>query len=58
MSLTVARSERVRSVLTHASLTRIYFNSCSARVSNILSFFLEFMLIVNKFAVGIYNESD
>jgi len=37
MSLTVARSERVRDVLTHASCTEIFIlNFSSARVSNTL----------------------
>jgi len=38
MSLTVARSERVRGVLTHASLTKTKFSFSSVRVSNILKF--------------------
>jgi len=42
MSLTVARSERVRCVLTHASCTEISsLNFSSVRVSNTLS-------VVNK----------
>jgi len=41
MSLTVARSERVRGVLTHASWTEILFlNFSSVRVSNTLNVFL------------------
>ena len=36
MSLTVARSERVRGVLTHASRTKIFINFSGVRVSNIL----------------------
>jgi len=42
MSLTVARSERVRSVLTHASRTEIFLNLSGVRVSNTL-------LTVDKF---------
>lgn len=43
MSLTVARSERVRGVLTHASCMKFYtFKLNSVRVSNTLKFFLEF----------------
>ena len=34
MSLTVARSERERNVLTHASLTKILINVISETVSN------------------------
>jgi hypothetical protein len=37
MSLTVARSERVRGVLTHASRTEIIFNLSDVRVSNTLN---------------------
>ena len=49
MSLTVARSERVRSVLTHASCTRTKpISLSSARVSNALLTFDEFTLKVNK----------
>jgi len=36
MSLTVARSECVRCVLTHASRTRIIINLSGVRVSNAL----------------------
>jgi len=43
MSLTVARSERVRGVLTHASRTEISFNLSGARVSNALRTFRRFM---------------
>jgi len=39
MSLTVARSERVRGVLTHASYTKTTFSFSSVRVSNILNLF-------------------
>ena len=43
MSLTVARSERVRGVLTHASCTEIFnvLNFSGVRVSNTLKFFLK-----------------
>jgi len=41
MSLTVARSERVRGVLTHASCTKININFSSARVSNIFLIFFK-----------------
>ena len=43
MSLTVARSERVRGVLTHASRTEISVNLSGARVSNALHTFRRFM---------------
>ena len=43
MSLTVARSERVRGVLTHASCTEIKFNLSSVRVSNSLATFTKFV---------------
>ena len=45
MSLTVARSERVRGVLTHASLTGIILrnNLSGVRVSNTLSSFNKFI---------------
>jgi len=43
MSLTVARSERVRGVLTHASRTEIKLNLSGARVSNALRTFRRFM---------------
>ena len=39
MSLTVARSERARGVLTHASHTQISFNLCGVRVSNALIYY-------------------
>ena len=47
MSLTVARSERVRSVLTHANLTRFFLKLGSVRVSNILKIVNKITLIVN-----------
>lgn len=43
----MARSERVRYVLTHASRTRIYLNFSGVRVSNILMAVEKFTLIVN-----------
>jgi len=42
MSLTVARSERVRGVLTHASRTKIFLNFSGVRVSNALIVVEEF----------------
>ena len=55
MSLTMARNERVRSVLTHASLTEILFvNFSGARVSNILNVFYKIGLkpqLVYKFSI-------
>jgi len=49
MSLTVARSERVRGVLTHASCTKIYaLNFSSVRVSNTFFIVSNITLIVNK----------
>jgi len=41
--LTVARSERVRGVLTHANCTKIKFNLSSVRVSNSLMTFIKFV---------------
>jgi len=37
----VARSERVRGVLTHASLIKFYFKLNGARVSNTLKSFVK-----------------
>lgn len=48
MSLTVARSERVRGVLTHASRTKITVDFSGARVSNTLRTFDRFTQKVNK----------
>jgi hypothetical protein len=46
--LTVARSERVRGVLTHASCTEIFnvLNFSGVRVSNALSTFSRIILII------------
>ena len=48
MSLTVARSERVRGVLTHASRTEIiFYNFSGVRVSNTPSIVNKFMSKIN-----------
>jgi len=47
MSLTVARSERVRGVLTHANCTKFIFKLSGVRVSNALITFNKITLIVN-----------
>jgi len=43
MSLTVARSERVRGVLTHANCTQFFLKLSGARVSNTLLTFSKFI---------------
>ena len=56
MSLTVARSERGRSVLTHASCTKIMFNLSSVRVSNILINF-QWVYVERKFRTkGLHTQ--
>jgi len=43
----VARSERVRGVLTHASFKKFHLKLLSVRVSNILNIFLKIILRIN-----------